>query len=215
MEFRENALVIIKSVADQILAAPFENQEFYKEWLAQTYYFVRFSTPMLALSAGRAVSQREYHYRCIAHLAEEKGHERMLLNDLKQFGSNIADFEELPAASALYQTQFYWIEHVGPTSFLGYILLLEGIAVLAGKEIMEKVASLPGTSFLKVHAEEDPDHLEKAFDAIEKLSTPEQAQVLKNLHSSAHHYKSLIAMVAEKGKQSDVGLSPSVAVLEL
>jgi len=36
-----------------LIHSPWENQSFYAEWLAQTYFYVRHSTRLLCLAAAR------------------------------------------------------------------------------------------------------------------------------------------------------------------
>lgn len=188
----------IKSVVGAVGGLNFSNQAVYATWLAQAYYFVKHSTPMLALSAGYSAENREYHARCLIHLSEEKGHDKMLLNDLKIMGFDIVSFPELPSTQALYQTQYFWIQHRSPTSFLGYIVLLEGLAIHAGKSVLNQVGKMPAT-FLKLHAEEDVDHLQKAYKIIEALPKSEQDLILQNAELAAHLYVSMVHQIADFG----------------
>lgn len=168
---------------------PWQDQEAYAWWLSQIYYIVRHSTPLLALSCGRALHNPTYHSRCIEHLSEERGHDRMLLNDLKFLGETLRP--ELPATHAVYATQYYKIEHVNTVAFLGYILFLEALAIYFGKEALGKVDSKSST-FLKLHAEEDVDHLEKAYKLIAGLPHEDQIEIEKNLFQTARAYRSML-----------------------
>lgn len=185
----------LEQVADIMNEVNFTDKTIYAYWLAQTYYFVRHSTPMLALSAGLSIDNRPYHLRCIDHLGEEKGHDKMILNDLKQFGFKIEDFPEFSSTQAFYQIQYYWIEHKSPTSFLGYITFLEGLSIYVGKAILNKVCDFKGLSFLKLHAEEDVGHLDKAFAMIESLPKNEQDLIFNNFKLSAHLYLGMLSEV--------------------
>lgn len=176
----------------------FADPDQYCWWLSQAYYFVRHSTPMLALSAGLAVEHPSYHRRCIEHLAEEKGHDQMLLNDLKAMGKTIQQYPELAGTQAFYQTQYYWIEHKSPLSFLGYIAILEGSSVFAGKPVLEKVRHHRGHSFLRVHAEDDVSHLEKAFKAIESLPEREQQLIVTNARMAVDLYDMMVSQILER-----------------
>jgi hypothetical protein len=201
----ENA---VNKVCKSIDTFSFSNDYLYAFWLSQAYYFVKHSTPMLALSAGLSVENRPYHIRCIEHLSEEKGHDKMLLNDLKQLGYSIEDFPELTQTQALYQTQYYWIQHKSPTSFLGYIVLLEGIAINSGKKVLQQVTTSKGLSFLKLHSEEDEDHIEKAYSIIESMNELEQVLICKNCELSADIYVAMIEQIKSYGsKYKELGLS--------
>lgn len=173
----------------------FADPQVYAWWLSQAYYFVRHSTPMLALSAGLSVENRPYHLRCIDHLSEEKGHDKMLLNDLKILGRKIEEFPELEGAMALYQTQYFWIQHKSPMSFLGYIVILEGLAIVAGPEVYRAVKPTGAVTFLGLHTEEDEDHIEKAYQMIEALPAKEQELALANAKLTAFIYKQMVGQI--------------------
>lgn len=186
----------IRKSAKAVGGMDFRNQALYETWLAQTYFFVRHSTPMLALSCGLAIENRPYHLRCISHLAEEKGHDRLLINDLKALGSSIDLFEELSSTRAFYQTQYYWIEHVNPVSFLGYVLLLEGIAVSCGAEKIKETEGFSGRSFVEVHAKEDLAHLGRAMAQIEAMSEKDRRDIVSNAEQSSDLYELMMAEIA-------------------
>lgn len=185
----------LKNAMDQV---SFANREIYKCWLAQAYFFVRHSTPLLALSCGRAVNRPEYHLRCISHLNEERAHDRLLLEDLKDLGAKPEDFPEFAMTSALYQTQYYWIEHRNPVSFLGYIYVLEALAVLCGEDKI-KQAKVHGKAirFLRLHAGEDVAHLEQAVSQIENLPVQDQTEILANARITVGLYFEMLRKIQD------------------
>ena len=189
----------IKGAIDKVSGAlsqfQFEDPKAYAFWLSQAYYFVRHSTPMLALSAGLSVENNAYHNRCIDHLSEEKGHDKMLINDLKLMGYRPQNFPELAQTQALYQTQYYWIQHKSPVSFLGYIMLLEGLAVVGGKELHARVQGHKGKTFIKVHSDDDVEHLEKAMQMMDAFTPAEQVMITKNCEMSAEIYLTMISAI--------------------
>lgn len=192
MKTHETLLSAAKAMATAVEKLDFSNRIHYGLWLAQAYYFVRHSTPLLALSCGRASSNRSYHLRCIGHLSEEKGHDGLLLNDLKKLGISIGDCPEFASTSAFYQSQYYWIEHVNPVSFLGYIYVLEALATLQGSLKAEQAKLFRADSFLKIHADEDAGHLEQAEKLISTFSVNEQAQIVKNAQQSSALYSLIV-----------------------
>ena len=168
----------------------------YASWLAQTYFFVCHSTRFLATAAGRfTVSKDALHQRFLRHLGEEKSHEKMILSDLKTLGFNMENFQELPETKAFYERQYYLIEHIAPEVHFGYILCLELLAALHGHATYKIVSSEFGEKsslFLKVHGEDDLDHIEKAFSEVEKLPAELQRFVLDNFKVSSRLYGSLL-----------------------
>jgi len=173
----------------------------YGAWLTQTYHYVCHSTRLLALSAARFdLKQNKLHSRFIEHLREEKGHEILAINDLKQLGKTIHDFSEFTETSAFYKTQYYWIEHVSPLAFYGYILCLEGYAVHRGGHFFKKIVENFGdkhASFLKTHKDEDTGHLKKAFDQLKNLPESDLSYITQNFIESCDLYDAILHRVYE------------------
>jgi hypothetical protein len=192
---------------DRALTAPWEDRVFYAEYLAQTYYYVGHSTRLLACAATRlGVDREKLHHRFLKHAAEERSHHLLASRDLSKLGFSLEDFPELPATSALYESQYYRIEHIGPTMLLGYILALEGNAVAYAPGVYQRVRSEHGdstVSFLRVHAEEDPDHLEKAFASVEALPTGEQERIATNARFSLGMYEMLLNGIVDSARRRD------------
>lgn len=178
----------------------FSDRQVYALWLSQAYFIVRHSTPLLALSCARAIENRAYHLRCIGHLSEEKGHDKLILNDLRQMNLKIDDFKELSSTQALYQTQYYWIEHQNPVSLMGYILILEGLAVTMGREKLRQVNDPRISSFIKLHSDEDIGHLKIAYEQIEKMGLADQECIARNAELSANLYTYMVAEITDRAK---------------
>jgi Iron-containing redox enzyme len=185
----------LRSAADRF---PWEQPAAYADWIAQTYYYVRHSTRLLAAAAARfPLDDRgnALHLRFGAHLAEEKKHEQLALHDLKRIGFSIADLPEHPATRMFYEPQYFKIEHLCPVALFGYILPLEAIGPSCGPGIIERVAKAHGekcASFLRLHSDEDVAHLEKAFQALEGVSGSERLAVVDNLHQTTYAYCALL-----------------------
>lgn len=181
---------------------PWEDKKFYACWLAQTSYFVTYSTRILARTASRfTLSQDHFHKRFLLHLREESGHEKLALNDLKDLNENIEMYPELPETSALYQSQYFWIEQEDPISVFGYIFALEGLAVQCGDVVTTRVLRVFGPktgSFLKVHAGEDPDHLKDAFAATLGLQEEKMSLIEKNFILSCRLYLGMLLAMRAK-----------------
>ena len=182
-------------LTEEMIRLPWENKRFYASFLAQTYYFVRHSTRLLALASAYATDD-SLHRRFAAHIAEEKGHDRLALNDLTRL--NVPLEEELAQTRNLYETQYYKIERENSSALMGYILALEGVASLICPKIMGRITQAHGADcakFLKLHVEEDPDHVDKAFAEIEALGSDQLKMVTKNLIQSCNNYSSMLAAV--------------------
>jgi hypothetical protein len=186
---------------------PWQDAKAYGQFLAQTYYYVCHTTRLLGVTASRiGVDREKLHQRFLKHAAEERSHHLLAERDLTHLGTSIAAFQELPLTAALYETQYHRVEHVNPTMIFGYILALEGVSVLHGPWIYRAVREAHGdaaASFLKVHSDEDPDHLDKAFEMVNALSDPERDLIRKNLRFTCGLYeiflRSIVTAAATSG----------------
>lgn len=82
----------------------------------------------------------------------------------------------------------------------GYILPLEAIAVSRGRWVLERTDASFGReagTFLRVHAEDDVDHLDKAFAMLEGITSAQAALVETNLGQSTSAYLGILAELVE------------------
>ena len=180
----------------------FKNESIYTQWLAQTYYFVRHSTRLLNLSAALTPFELQFfHLRANEHAHEEKSHEKLLEMDLKQLGYSISSFDEFPVTQCLYQSQYYAIQHTHPLSFLGYVALLETLPLKIGKQLLTEIEPIYGhkaSSFLRVHSQEDEDHMESLLKVFEQLPSNILSTIQNNLILSGYLYSNLIIEIGSK-----------------
>lgn len=197
---------ICKGPEKVLLQAPWEDVAFYSEWLAQTAFFVSHSTHLLSLCAAHCNSDQQiFHDRFISHAAEEKGHARLAIKDIQNIGLDFTEFSEASATMSLYQPQYFWIQFKSPIAFFGYIFCLEIIAKEAGPTIFQKTIELYGpkaSHFIRVHAEEDQDHVEKALKMLNQINEVDGIYAMENLIQSCDNYTRLVdhcqAMAARK-----------------
>lgn len=184
---------------------PWEDEAAYANWCAQTYHYVCHSTRLLAVSAGRIpLANEEIYTRYLRHLQEEKGHEKLALRDLEKLGHSIREFPEEPNTAAFYQTQYFYVERVNPFALLGYILFLEGLSAKYGPDCYRRVLKAHGkeaTSFWKVHAEEDPGHVDQAFMVLQKLDGDALTAIHQNLRESGDRYGELLNVAARSARR--------------
>lgn len=172
-----------------------ENPALYKNWLAQTYYYTRHSTRMLAYAAGWSGPEKQHYYRrSVQHIQEEQGHDLIALNDLKLIGGDIREFPELSITRAFWEPQFYKVQK-NPTSLLGYILALEVLSLQmcpAMHEMLLKTYPAEACRFVKIHGEDDPEHVQHALDQIEKCTLEEREDIFANFHQTRDIYTALL-----------------------
>lgn len=173
-----------------------KNPAVYGNFLAQTFYYVSHSTRMLAFGAGLMKRQEENHFRrFIKHISEESSHELLAERDLQDLGMKPNDFYHLPETRALWEPQYYKMLHEGPLSLMGYIIALEYFSCTHLPSFYQKVQDAYGTKagrFIKLHAEEDPDHILKAIDLTSQLSVELQETIFVNIVQTAKTYSAMV-----------------------
>jgi pyrroloquinoline quinone (PQQ) biosynthesis protein C len=197
---------VSNEVADSLNHFPWEAKAAYAGWLAQTYFYVRHSTRLLAAAAARfSLDNRgnTFHVRFGAHIGEERSHEKLALHDIGQLGVPADGLRELNSTRMFYETQYYKIEYVDPFALYGYILMLEATGPACGNAIVERVTKAYGpkcASFLKLHAAEDVDHVQRALELVGQLDPATHDLVLQNLHQSGQAYRLMLRDI-----QADTG----------
>jgi len=197
--FEETLNIELEKTSKHILNFPFEDKWLYALWLAQTYNMVNYSSRLVALAGGlSSLKNEQLHTTFVNHSHEERGHQFLCLKDLKAIGF---DHNELPVtsqSSSLYQTQYYWITQVCPASFMGYVLALEALACHFGKDIFLKVKDSHGPKaahFLRVHAEDDIEHVKSGLKVVNSFNEFELASATKNLENSSNTYRYMLTNI--------------------
>ena len=213
---RDICMKNLEHFARRGLSFPWNEKDCYASWLSQTFHFVSHSTRLIALAASRFYRDKDsLHNRFLEHISEEKFHERLALKDLKNLGVEISDYPELAITKGFYQSQYYQIERESPESFLGYILALEGMAVLAGEKVFQVVSKTfgsPASNFIRVHAQEDKEHIESAFEHLLTLDPTNYKKAFNNFIQSGELYISMLDQIQERysvGKDQNRTSPPS------
>lgn len=198
----KNEVVLEVQKVEKIFSqVKFSNPEVYADWLAQTYYFVKHSTRLLCLSAGLCPFEYQFfHNRAISHAAEEKNHEKLVETDLKNLGYKLEQFPEHPATTAFYQCQYFSIQNENPLAFLGYVYLLEYLSISLGVRLHKEMLPLVGpkaVNFLKVHSEDDVEHIDSLEDLVKALKPEDQKAILANLKLSSFLYQEIMSQIGE------------------
>ncbi|MEZ4873590.1 MAG: iron-containing redox enzyme family protein [Bdellovibrionales bacterium] len=153
----------------------FMDQNAYKNWLAQLYYLVEHSVPMLKKAfpvCQNATIKDAYSH----HIEEELGHDLLAKNDLKNLdGSSVSQFERLIETENLYKIGFESIDF-DPASFVGYIMALEFTAAWCYPPILDELKSVYGEGaiqFIHEHAVADQDHIDIMLELCENMTAQE------------------------------------------
>jgi len=177
----------------------FEDKRVYANYLAQTYYYVNHSCNLLGLAISKMFGpDKRFQKRFGKHVGEEDRHELLAKKDLERLGFSLEDFPELFETSDFYTSQYWKTQNEDCLSLLGYIVALEHFAIHGGPMIYEKAG---GGTFLKVHIDEDEDHVVHAIDMIESLPEERQKVIIKNIrHTQEGFLKILMALENNREK---------------
>ncbi len=197
-----NAVECVRKMESYCNRLPWESREAYGEWLAQTYFYVRHATRVLAKAAWKCSMEEEYFHKRLLHgINEEKNHEVMAINDLERLGLYIEDYKENPETSAYYQTLYHLIDANGPYELLGYFVTLEGLGAIGSEGLYNRIVKAHGedaASFIKVHAHLDSRHFDEGLEMLRALG-PKQSQIVEHgLALSTTLYCNLIQAVTTK-----------------
>ncbi|GHG01318.1 iron-containing redox enzyme family protein [Thalassotalea marina] len=135
------------------------------------------------------------------HIAEETDHDEWYVNDLKLLGISREEiFSRVPPPSvaALTGSQYYWINHHHPVSFMGYLGCLEVYhPTVEYVEGLITNSGLPREAFSTVmeHAVIDAQHKEDIIRTINSLPLTEE--LYKSIELSAFQTFRYVAKVME------------------
>lgn len=185
--------------------------ELYPEFLFASYGVTAASAPAMGMAAQRC---RDLHDEPLGeplrayyleHAEEERDHGEWLLSDLASLGIDrrrVLDRLPYPAAAALVGSQYYWIRHVHPAAYLGYIAVLEcPTDAVFLREVSERTGiPLSSMSCHLRHAELDPGHVaefDAALDAL-PLSPHLEELVAVSALSTLSHLERLFTEILDR-----------------
>jgi pyrroloquinoline quinone (PQQ) biosynthesis protein C len=165
-------------------------QQDYVKFLVVLYPIVSNFCPVMALAAGHAADKNQIIVNYLYdHILEEKGHEQLVLNDLKSFEVDIAPIAELPAVppvQAMLAFNYYSASHVHPVCVFGMMYVLEIMASVYGGRAARSLAanlnrnSMEGFSFLDSHADLDQEHVIKLRNLFQSFTDESSQAALLN-----------------------------------
>ncbi|MDA0217966.1 MAG: iron-containing redox enzyme family protein [Proteobacteria bacterium] len=142
----------------------------YVDYLSQAYHHVRHTCPLLALAASRCDDgQAGYREALFDYIAEERGHEAWILQDIADLGGDAAAVRDGQArlpCRLMVAYAYYAIEHVDPHAMLGMVHVLEGMSVALAGQAARAIAARVGTGeggggfrYLASHGGLDVEHV--------------------------------------------------------
>lgn len=178
----------------------------YRDLMLQVYHYSRHNSMNQAVAAFIPAPEGllKFVYR---HAAEELGHERMVIHDLKTidlFAEADLAGDPLPATEALIGYLYYVALRYGPVARLGYSFWAEGVyGHIAGpfaKISQDLQLTSRNLTFFGSHAQADEAHIQQVTEAIERFAvTPaEQAMVVKVARTTLSLTGQLLDQVARR-----------------
>ncbi len=190
---------IVHRTMDTLENFPWENPTLYSQWLAQTFFIVQHTPRYICLAAARFdYSQNDFHRTLVAHLSDEDLHEEDVLNDLKNLGHVISEFSPMPEVKIMTENLYYQIDNINPLCIFGRILFLEYVASNISENLRKRISStwdLNQRQFLKIHFEEDVEHVKKAFSVVHGLTDEQQRLVGDQFYLSGLFYTDLMSAI--------------------
>ena len=166
------------------------SEKHYVSFLTDIYPIVLHFCPIMAAAAGRCADRyeavRTYFYD---HIHEEKGHEKIVLQDIASFGhASEQVIEKAPRGPIQTMIAFnYYSALVGnPCSVLGMIYVLEIISSVYAGKAADAISTAFGRKlsdgfiFLQSHASADMEHMAKLRNLFQSLDSPEIFSDLTN-----------------------------------
>lgn len=178
-----------------LLSAPIVGQchngdfslETYKAFLAQAYYHVRHTVPLLMATGSRLSDEQEWVRGAIKeYIDEEYGHQEWILNDIAACGGNAEAVRHgHPGRAIELMVAFLYdqINRGNPLSIFGMVQVLEGTSVSMALMVAEQLRTQLGLqantmSYLTSHGELDQDHLKFFSGLMDKITQETDQQAI-------------------------------------
>ncbi len=196
MSFYEQLIVATAAERQQLMAAPViadclqgrVTLESYRAFLAQAYYHVRHTTPLLMLLGGRLPERLGWMRGAVAeYIKEELGHEEWILADIAAAGGDAdavrAGAPDLPA-ELMVAYAYDVLNRGNPAGFFGMVFVLEGTSValaLMAADRIQQALGLPDAAFtyLRSHGTLDQEHTRHLEGLLEKMDPADQQEALR------------------------------------
>ena len=165
------------------------NRQEYLAFLTQAYHHVKHTVPLLMATGAAIGADRPWLQAALCeYIAEEKGHDQWILNDIDAAGGDAAAVRQGPpghACEVMVAYAYDLIARRDPIGFLGMVHVLEGTSVraaTAAAQALKASLGLPDKAFtyLFTHGDLDISHVSFFADLVQQIERPgEQAFVAR------------------------------------
>ncbi len=168
----------------------------YLAFLGQAYQHVKHTVPLLMGCGYRLPERLDWLRAAMAeYIAEEKGHEEWILEDIRAVGGDAEAARSAPPHPATELMVAYahdMVNRRNPVGLLGMVFVLEGtsaqIAIRAAEVIRDSL-DLPREAFhyLTSHGELDQEHVAFFQTLVNRLDQPDDRAMV--IHSANMFYR--------------------------
>jgi pyrroloquinoline quinone (PQQ) biosynthesis protein C len=163
----------------------------YRAFLHDLYYVVWHFCPIMAAAASRCDDHfRQVRYELYDRIAEEKGHENWVLEDLEAVAGDGERVRSLPPSApvqCMIAYNYFCAERAHPCAVLGMLYSLEVIASAYAATLAQSIAKAldrnvdgPGFKFLVSHSAMDQDHVAKLNTLVKTIEDPQAQEAIVN-----------------------------------
>jgi thiaminase len=162
--------------------------ESYRAFLAQAYYHVRHTVPLMMACGARLPLRLEWLREAVCeYIQDEYGHEQWVLNDIEACGGDRAAIRDgRPSLPIELMVSFLYdlIARDNPVGLFGMVNVLEGTSIALATHAADSIRQrleLPQSAFsyLSSHGSLDVEHMQTYRRLMDSLDDPgDQAAVI-------------------------------------
>ncbi len=183
-----NYLLATKQIQDGMVGHI--SLETYLHYLAEAYYHVPHTVPLLSLARDNLTKADQWLVSSFdEYIAEESGHEEWILDDIRNAGG---DAEKVRHGTPRMATElmvayaYDYITRVNPVGFFGMVLVLEGTSTAlatAGAGALMKSLKLPESCFhyLTSHGSLDLEHMKFFEGLMDRIESPKHQAAIVHM----------------------------------
>lgn len=202
------ALVERHAMLERIRSGTFTRSN-YAAYLIETFHLVT-QTPHFLTAAAAQTRDDHWLRDWFIDLAEsERGHDKLCTHDLKKLGANpdhlLAGHPGMGAWTMVSQNHFL-ASHLNPAGILGFAAATENLGAALATDVAVHLESKcqftrGATSFLRVHGQEDKDHIEAVKQAYNRSAEdPKQRALMSAIwRLTLQAYGQLFTDVLDRG----------------
>lgn len=163
----------------------------YRTFMKDVYSYALHSPHIIALTAVRLFDKAPNLAKyCVAHSAEEVGHDKWAASDLRDLGMTDKEIEGVRPSSAclrLIGLEYFYAQHLNPMGMMGWMFALESLGGDVGNSLAQALDQAldlkgKGTYFLGGHGEADIQHSQDLFNIIaETVKAPDDVEAFERM----------------------------------